>query len=411
MTPTSPKDGRGFLRGTVLTPDDLVPNGVLAYEGGRIAYAGPETGFDDAGWPEAVGVPEGALILPGLVDLHCHGALGRDFTTADIDGVRAAAGYLHSSGTTTLLASTVTAPREELLAAAQRLGTLAREGLVAGIHAEGPFLSPARRGAQDPAHLRLPDPDFVDELLRASDNELVTMTYAPELPGAEDLVDRLVSRGVTPSLGHTDANDATAAASLESAREEMEEAGFDGYAPRPTVTHLFNGMAPLHHRSPGPAAACLRAARRGDAVVEVIADGIHMDPAMIKTVFELAGGDNVALVSDSVAATGLGDGSYTLGNLAVSVAGGTARIAGGSLAGSTATLLQCLARAVSAGVPLVDAVRSATMVPADVLGLADEVGALRRGLRADAVVVTADLGLHAVLRCGAWLPSPESRRK
>lgn len=412
MKPTAPKDNRGYLRGILLTPDDLVPDGVLAYEADRITYAGPESGFDASGWPQPDPLPEDALILPGLVDLHCHGARGRDFTTADDAGIRQAAAFMHASGTTTLLASTVTAPREVLLSTASRLGALAREGMVAGIHAEGPFLSPVRAGAQDPAHLLAPDPEFLDELLRASDSELVTMTYAPELPGAEDLVDLLVSRGITPSLGHTDADDAVTAASLGFAREEMEEAGFDGYAPRPTVTHLFNGMAPLHHRSPGPAGACLRAARRGDAVLEVIADGVHLDPATVRTVFALAGSDNVALVSDAMAATGLADGGYRLGSLEVEVSGGTARLAGGgSLAGSTATLLQCLAVAVAAGVPLVDAVRSATAVPADVLRLADEVGALRRGLRADALVVGPELELHAVLRCGVWLPAPETLGK
>ena len=385
MTPTARNDNRGFLRGTVLTPDDLVPDGVLAFEADRIVYAGLRAGFDPSGWPEAVPVPDGALILPGLVDLHCHGALGRDFSTADDGGARHAAAFLHASGTTTLLASTAPAPRAELLAAAARLGALAREGMVAGIHAEGPFLSPARHEARGPAYLLPPDPGLVDDLLAASDSELVTMTYAPELPGAEDLVDLMVSRGITPSLGHTDADDATAAASLEAAREEMEEAGFDGYAPRPTVTHLFNGMPELHPRSPGAAAACLRAARRGAAVLEVVADGVRLDPAMLRTVFELAGGDNVALVSASMAAPG-----------------GT---------GGAVTLLQCLARAVAAGVPLADAVRSATVVPADVLRLADEVGALRRGLRADAVVVGPDLELHAVLRCGSWLPAPESLGK
>ncbi|MCC3294709.1 amidohydrolase family protein [Arthrobacter sp. zg-Y411] len=409
MTSTAPDQNRGWIRGALLAPDELVSDGVLAFEGDRIVYAGPADGFDGGGWPDPVAAPDGSLIVPGLVDLHCHGAVGSDFTTADAEGMRRAAGFLHAAGTTTLLASTVSAPRDVLLAAAGRLGALAREGLIAGIHAEGPFLSPVRCGAQDPASLLPPDPDFVDEFLLASDDELVTMTYAPELAGADELVDRLITRGVTPSLGHSDASDATAAESLESAREEMEEAGFDGYAPRPTVTHLFNGMAPMHHRSPGPVAACLRAAQRGDAVVELIADGVHLDPAMIRTVFELAGAQNVALVSDSMAATGLGNGRYRLGPADVVVSGGTARLAtDGGLAGGTATLLECVRTAVAAGVPLADAVLAATAVPAEVLRLADEVGTLRRGLRADALLVSADLELLGVLRSGTWLRAPEN---
>ncbi|MCC3290581.1 MULTISPECIES: N-acetylglucosamine-6-phosphate deacetylase [unclassified Arthrobacter] len=404
MNPTARSRDRGYLRGSLLTPDELVPDGALAFVGDRITYAGPASGFDGAGWPEPAHLPAGSLILPGLVDLHCHGAAGSDFTTSDAAGIRRAASFLHSAGTTTLLASMVTASRQDMLAAAARLGALAREGLIAGIHAEGPFLSPERCGAQDPKFLIPPDPGFVDELLAAADSELVTMTYAPELPGADDLVDRLVLHGVTPSLGHTAAADPVAAESLESARDEMEEAGFGGYAPRPTVTHLFNGMDPLHHRSPGAVAASLRAARSGAAVVELIADGAHLDPALVRTVFELAGGANVALVSDSMAATGLGDGTYRLGPAGVVVGNGTARLPDGTLAGGTATLLQCVRTAVAAGVPLAEAVGAATAVPADVLRLADEVGALRRGLRADALVVSPDLELHAVLRCGTWLP-------
>ncbi|MCC9203503.1 N-acetylglucosamine-6-phosphate deacetylase [Arthrobacter sp. zg-Y769] len=404
MNPTARSRDRGYLRGSLLAPDELLPDGVLAFVGDRITYAGPAGGFDDVGWPEPAPVPDGSLILPGLVDLHCHGAVGSDFTTSGVDGVRRAADFLHSAGTTTLLASTVSASRPDLLAAAARLGALARAGLVAGIHAEGPFLSPERCGAQDPAYLLPPDPAFVDELIEAADSELVTMTFAPELPGADELLDRLILHGVTPSLGHTRATDAVAAEALETAREEMEEAGFGGYVPRPTVTHLFNGMDPLHHRSPGAVAASLRAARSGGAVVELIADGVHVDPAVVRTVFELVGAPNVALVSDSMAATGLGDGSHRLGSADVTVRNGAARLSDGTLAGSTSTLLQCVRTAVTSGVPLADAVGAATAVPADVLRLADEVGALRRGLRADALVVSPELELHAVLRCGTWLP-------
>lgn len=406
MTPTAPTGGRGCVRGTLVTADGPVPDGLLAFEGTRITYAGPAAGFTANGWPEPASFPADSLLLPGLVDLHCHGALGCDFTsTADPGLLRRVAGFLHSAGTTTLLASLVSAPPAEMLAAAGRLGALAREGLVSGLHAEGPFLSAARPGAQAPDCLQAPDPDFVDALMEAADNELITMTFAPELPGADELLDRIISRGITPSIGHTDADDAVAAAALESARDEMEEAGFDGYTPRPTVTHLFNAMAPLHHRSPGPAAASLRAARRGEAVLELVADGMHLDPAMVRTVFELAGAGNVALVSDGTAAAGMGEGTYRLGPAEILVEAGTAGVpgAGGRIpAGGTGNLLDGVRTAVDAGVPLADAVAAASSVPADVLRLADEVGALRRGLRADALVVSPALELRAVLREGSW---------
>ena len=184
----------------------------------------------------------------------------------------------------------------------------------------------------------------------------------------------------------------------------MESTGFDGYSGRPTVTHLFNGMPPLHHRSPGPVAACLRIAKAGNAVVELIADNAHLDPQTVLTVFDLVGSDNISLVTDSMAATGLPDGPYHLGPSAVTVRDGIATLdRTGSLAGGTAVLLDVVRRTVAAGVSLEDAVASATAVPANVLGLADELGSLRLGLRADALVVTADLRLLAVMREGSWL--------
>jgi N-acetylglucosamine-6-phosphate deacetylase len=329
-----------------------------------------------------------------------------DFPGADEEQARRAVAFLHGLGTTTLLASLVTASRDDLLRGVGLFSQLDDEGLVAGVHAEGPFLSHARCGAQNPDFLLEPDVDFAMELIEASEGSLATMTYAPELPGAADLVDLLTAHGVTPSLGHTACDDATAEASLEQARDGLTAAGFDGAEGVPTVTHLFNGMPPLHHRSPGPVAACLRSAAAGAAVVELVADGVHLAPATVRTVFELVGSANIALVTDSMAAAGLSDGHYMLGPSPVTVAGGVATLdANGSIAGGTATLLEVVARTAAAGVPLADAVLSATAVPAAVLGRSDEFGSLRRGLRADIVATDADLGLAAVVRAGAVLTS------
>ncbi|MFD1212326.1 N-acetylglucosamine-6-phosphate deacetylase [Arthrobacter sp. GCM10027362] len=394
----------GFIRGRIITGGSLIEDGIVAFAGDRIAYTGPAAGFNSPGWREHE-VPTGSVLLPGLIDTHCHGAYGADFTCGSAEAARTAIDYLHRSGTTTLLASTVSAPRQDLVEAMDRLAALAQEGLIAGIHAEGPFLSATYRGSHDPGHLAAPDPGLVEELVEASQGHLRSMTYAPELAGADELVDLLTSHGITPSLGHTDCDDATAAASLAHAAEGMAPVGFDGYSSRPTVTHLFNAMPPPHHRSPGPVAACLRAARSGQAAVELIADGVHLDPQMVLTVFELVGPENVALVSDSCAATGCGDGTYTLGGSKVSVAGGVATL-GGSLAAGTATLLDVLRGTVAAGVPLTDAVTAATTVPAAILGLVDEVGSLHPGYSADVLVATAGLELVAVLRQGEWLPAP-----
>ena len=300
----------------------------------------------------------------------------------------------------------MTAPAEELLRGIGVLKPLADEGLIAGIHAEGPFLAPARCGAQNPEWLRIPDLELLDRLLHAAGGTLRTMTYAPELPGAGRLLSMLTGNGVTPSLGHTDADARTAADSLTVAAESLR-AGGAGAGRRPTVTHLFNGMPPLHHRSPGPAAACLRLAASGTVAVELIGDGVHLDPETVRMVFALVGAGNIALVTDSMAATGLPDGDYELGRAAVVVRGGVAALKGtGALAGGTATLLDVVRRTIEAGVAPADAVKAATLVPAGILGLGTEIGSLRPGMRADVVAVDRDFRLAAVLRGGRPLSQP-----
>ncbi|GAB3558442.1 amidohydrolase family protein [Arthrobacter alkaliphilus] len=400
---------RHLITGTIVTDGTVIEEGLVAVEDDRIAFAGPAAEFDEAafeGYEDAArtDLPAERYIVPGFVDVHCHGGNGGDFPGGDESSARKAIDFLHRSGTTTLLASMVTAPREDLLRGIELFVRLADEGLVAGIHLEGPFLSHARCGAQNPAYLLDPDLDLMTELVEAAAGKLATMTYAPELPGAAALVDLMTFHGVTPSLGHTDCDDATAAASLTAAREGLESAGFDGVSSLPTVTHLFNGMPPMHHRSPGPVAASLRTAHEGKAVVELIADGTHLDPSTVATVFQLVGAPNIVLVTDSMAAAGLSDGNYMLGPSPVTVTDGVATLdATGSIAGGTATMLDVVRRTVAAGVELADAVCSATAVPAAVLGLADELGGLRRGLRADLVVTDKELRLAGVLRNGEWL--------
>ncbi len=397
-----------LLAGTVLTDGTTLEDAVVAVSGKHIAYAGPRTGLDTRTLPglEEVELPPGSMILPGLIDLHCHGAAGGDFPGGDLKSARAAVDFLHSSGTTTLLASLVTAPREDLLSGAESLRVLADEGLIAGIHAEGPFLSHARCGAQDPRFLSTPDLHLLRDLAQSAGGHLRTMTYAPELPGAAALVQALVYLGVTPSLGHTDADAPTTAESLTRAADLLASSAH-GTSARPTVTHLFNGMPPLHHRQPGPVAACLRLAASSTVAVELVADGVHLDLETVRMVFALVGGENVILVTDSMAATGLPDGDYDLGPAGVCVSGGEARLrSNGSLAGGTATLLEVVRRTVESGVDAAEAVLSATAVPAGILGLQGEVGSLRAGLRADVVAVDHDFRPVMVLRGGLPLPSP-----
>ena len=391
---------------TLISDGQKISDGALAIEDDRIRFAGSRDDWlaqsDAAQFPEHP-VPRGSILIPGLIDLHNHGALGADFANPEHGQVTEALNYLHRAGTTTLLASLVTAEPAEMLRAAEILAEFAEDGQIAGIHAEGPFLSAARCGAQDPRYLRDPDPEFVDELISASRGQLRTMTYAPELPGSEELIEQLVALGVVPSLGHTNASAQVTATSLKFAREQLQNAGVDGFTEKPTVTHLFNGMPQLHHREPGPVAACLEEAARGNAYLELIADDVHLSPETVRLVFNLIGGQRVVLVSDSMSATGLSDGQYSLGPAQVTVSDGQARLGDGSLAGGTATLLEVLRCTVSAGIALTRAVESATSIPASLIGLADEVGSLHYGFCADVVVLDAQLELHQVIRNGQVL--------
>lgn len=409
-----------ILRGRIVSGSMDIKDGLVAVDGGHVTYAGPASGFrgEAAGdWSapdgSASGKGAGHILMPGLVDLHCHGAHGSDFSEGSVEGARAAARYLHGRGTTTLLASLVTAAPTDLLRNLEALRTVTEEGLVAGSHLEGPFLSTGQCGAHDPTLLLEPDAGLMAELLEAAGPSLASMTLAPELPGAVELADLLSARGVIPSLGHTAADHPAAASFLERAAAGLSAAQRLSAEPgpetarearRPTVTHLFNAMPSLHHRSPGPVSACLSAARAGNAVVELIADGVHLAPETVKTVFELVGADNIALVTDSMAATGLQDGHYKLGTLTATVEGGVARVdSTGAIAGGTATLLDVVRSAVTAGVALRDAITSASAVPAAVLGLSRQAGDLRAGMPADVVVVDADLNLAGVLRRGEWV--------
>ncbi len=386
------------LSGRLVTDTGII-DGVLRWDGSRIVGAG--TGGADA---PAERLPEGFLVLPGLIDLHCHGAGGGDFTSGSDADIGAAAAHLHRSGTTTLLASTCSAPLEDLEAAFARLAAAADAGLVAGIHAEGPFLSRDRNGAHDPAFLLLPTQEDVARLVAAGRGHLASMTYAPELPGSDVLVYELVMHGVIPSIGHTDSSTEETTAALDLIAEELASTGFEGFSGRPTATHLFNAMPAIHHRSPGPVPLLLQRARAGEIAVELIADNVHLHPETVRMAFTIAGAENICLVSDSTAATGRTSGTYRLGRGEVVVMGDAAVLTStGGLAGGAGSLLDVVRCTVGAGVGVADAVRSATSVPAAVLGLADEVGSLRSGLRADAVVVSPDLDLRGVLRAGTWV--------
>jgi N-acetylglucosamine-6-phosphate deacetylase len=293
-------------------------------------------------------------------------------------------------GTTTTLASLLTASPADLLAAVNALADSARAGTVAGIHLEGPWLSGVRCGAHDREQLRNPEPAEIDALLAAGGDTIRMVTLAPELPGSHEAITRFVDAGVVVAVGHTDAN-------YEQTRHAIELGATVG-------THIFNAMRPLHHREPGPALALLEDPR---VTVELIADGVHLHPAVVRAVIEAAGADRVALVTDATAAAGLGDGEFRLGTMEIDVVDQVARVRGTStIAGSTATMDQ-LFRAV-AGIgsnqdaALAAAVRMTSTTPARALGL-DRVGSLRAGFDANLVALDRDLQVTAVMADGDWL--------
>ncbi|MFE6925311.1 N-acetylglucosamine-6-phosphate deacetylase [Nocardia sp. NPDC057663] len=383
---------RGVVRGRILgTGSGEIADGVVEFDAERISWVGRA-----ANYPAVEQLPAAStdLVLPGLIDVHCHGGGGFGFPNADAAGARVAAANHRGQGTTGLLGSLVSAQPEVLVEQAAVLADLVADGELLGIHLEGPFINAIRCGAQDPAAIVPGDPALFERICDASRGTVRSMTLAPETAHFEELLAAMRRNDVLPSLGHTDADAATTAARIA-----------DAVGGPITATHLFNGMPGLHHRSPGPVAACLAAAGQGDMVVELIADGVHLAPETVAMVFDTVGPGQIALVSDAMAAAGLGDGDYQLGALDVRVRDGVARLATadgtpGAIAGGTARLLDVLRWTVQhAGIPLAEAVTAATLTPARVLGL-DDRGVLSVGARADLLVTDQSLQPRRVFVAG-----------
>jgi N-acetylglucosamine-6-phosphate deacetylase len=367
-------------------------------------------------------------ILPGLVDVHCHGGGGQSFPDARSAGDALVAVQEHRRhATTTLIASLVTDAAETLVRQTGLLAGLCEDGELGGIHLEGPFLSERRAGAQDPAEMQSPNTTLVHAVAEAARGWFAAMTVAPELPGVtgaalddvrvgspadrrsapanhgrDGVIDALVAVGAVPSFGHTDCSAGQMAAAVGAAAEALFHT--DPAATRvATATHLFNGMRPIHHRDPGPAMEALAQAKAGKMIVELIADGVHLDPRMVRDVFQLIGPDNVVLVTDAMAAAGMPDGVYELGPAAVTVKDGVARLTnGGSIAGGTAHLIDVVRCAwQDSGVPLEAAVAAASVTPARILGRRDRIGSLQPGRHADLILADSELRPVEVYRNGA----------
>ncbi|MCY0879493.1 MAG: N-acetylglucosamine-6-phosphate deacetylase [Firmicutes bacterium] len=355
------------LRGQVILPDRAIEDGQIVFRDGQIIDVGvyqgkPATIHWKTGW-----------IGPGLVDVHIHGIQGVDVMDGDPASLLRMDRALASVGCTTYLATTMSAVQADLIRVARGIRAFAEQypdaGL-AGVHMEGPYIHPARIGAQRADAVRPPRLDELEELADILGARLRRITMAPELPGAGAFIERAQALGLLISFGHSNASYDEAAQGFAQGVGE--------------VTHLFNAMPPLHHREPGLAGAALT---RDSVAVELICDGIHVHPAVVKGVARLKGRDGVMLVTDAMRATLLADGTYDLGGQTVTVAQGVARTASGSLAGSTLTLLRAVLNfQVFAERSLAEAVRAASLVPARRMGLLGR-GALQPGFRADVILV------------------------
>jgi N-acetylglucosamine-6-phosphate deacetylase len=346
--------------------DGELLSGDVRLEGDRVV---------EVGLPAAAG---GRIAVPGLVDLQVNGFAGVDLMAADTDEMRALAHALPRHGVTAFLPTLITAAATDTDRALDRLGEAfaTYDGAGArclGVHLEGPYLSPRRLGTHPKEHRRDPDPAELDAWRQRGD--VVAVTIAPELPGALDLVESLAADGVLVSLGHSDAT--------------AHEAGLGFDAGARTVTHLFNAMSPLNHREPGLPGAALA---RPDIVVQLVLDGHHLAPEVVRVVWAAARG-RVVLVTDATAAAGRPDGRYELAGVDLDVTDGAVRNNDGTLAGSALTLPAAIANAVALGIDTVEALRAVTSAPAALVGR-DDIGVLRPGSRADVVVLGDDLGLE-----------------
>ena len=325
---------------------------------------------------------QGCYILPGLVDIHTHGNSGCDFSDGKEEGLTAMGRYLAAHGITSFAPTSMTLPYEKLKTAFTVAADYAKDrpadgARMAGIHMEGPYFSEKKKGAQNSAFLKKPDIEGFEELQKSCGNLIRIVDIAPELTGSVEFI-RRVSKECRVSLAHTDA-------SYEEARAAFE-------AGASHVTHLFNAMPPIHHRKPGVIGA---ACERRDVVAELICDGLHVHPSVVRMAFLLFHG-RICLISDTVQCCGMPDGKYELGGQQVFLRDGQVRVSAGNLAGAVSNLYDDMVNAIRFGIPTKDAVLAATAVPAAVLGMDGELGSLEAGKKADFIVCDREWRLKQV---------------
>ncbi len=372
--------------GKAITPKGEIVNAGILIRDGEIEMVGPRFGMELPSGATEVQATDSTAI-PGFVDVHIHGAGGHDVMEANETALSTITGRLAAFGTTSLLATTITASADDTCRSVEGIAkyisgqyqTSDTRAEILGIHFEGPFLSKERRGVHPAEWLQLPSAELLQRFLQAAAGNARILTIAPELSGATPCIDAARSLGMVVSIGHTDAT-------YEQARAAVAHGAHH-------ATHVYNAMRPFTHRDPGVIGAVLTTP---EVTAELIADGIHVDEIAMKVLLQAKGTQGVVLISDGTSATGMPDGEYMLGGLKVTVNGGVCRNAEGRLAGSTLTLDRALRNIVGLGIPLADAVRMLTLNPATLLGIEFKKGALRTGADADIVLLSDGLEIERV---------------
>ena len=372
-----------IFTGKVITPDTVIPQGVVLIDGKKILEVGArfDVSFDESEF-ETLHFEQKTLV-PGFIDVHIHGARGRDIMEGTQDAIKVVSKHLALHGTTSYLATTVTASPIETIQAVENLGKLVPEetggARILGLHLEGPFISQEKRGVHPPEHIRAPSTRIFDELVKMSNNHVRLITVAPEVPGGLDFVEHIRSKGVLVSLGHSNAT-------YEVAQQAIQ-------AGATNATHTFNAMRDFSHRQPGVLGAVLT-----DSTVwaELIADGAHVDPVAIQMMLRCKGPRRIMLVTDAISAAGMPDGDFQLGSLLVKVSQGVCRVPEGALAGSTLSLDRALRNMMTwTGISLEEGCYMTSRNAAESIGVAKIKGSVQPGYDADLVLLNDDFSVHA----------------
>ncbi|MDP4095724.1 N-acetylglucosamine-6-phosphate deacetylase [Paenibacillus sp. P96] len=388
---------REIIYGSVVTPKGIIEDGAVVIEEGFIHYAGKAVEIPTALKKDAATCEtRNGYLLPGFIDIHIHGGNGADFMDASPEVLDRITSFHASQGTTAMLATTMTAPKDRIEQVLAEVNAYISSGSnyaqLAGVHLEGPFISPKWPGAQNPEHIADPRVDWVQDWNDRFPGLIKQLTLAPERDGALELVSWLKEHGITPAMGHTDAS-----------FEEVEAAVEAGLR---HAVHTFNAMTPLHHRKPGAVGAVMFDPR---IEAEVIADGIHVHPAAVAVLARLKQDHKLILITDAMSAAGLEDGHYTIGDLPVIVQGGVARLEDGvTLAGSTLTMIEGFRFLVhKVGLSITEASLAASLNPAMSIGIDKRTGSLEEGKQADILLLSPDLDLMSVWIKGKLLSSQE----